>query len=230
MTAPSYVIASTRPWNRDLATRLAARVDARFTLMATTAELTRAALEQIAPRAVFFPHWSHIIPEDIHGAFECIIFHMTDLPFGRGGSPLQNLLARGFDKTKISALRCEKGLDTGPVYLKHDLSLEGSAEEIFLRADRIIEDMIVEMIETQPPAQPQTGEATLFKRRTPDMSNLKDVKTLDEAYDLIRMLDADGYPRAFLDVGPLRLEFSRTTRKAGGLAANVSITAKEIKE
>ena len=63
--------------------------------IAAPAELTRAALEQAKPRYVFFPHWSHIIPEDIHGAFECVIFHMTDLPFGRGGSPLQNLIARG---------------------------------------------------------------------------------------------------------------------------------------
>ena len=29
---------------------------------------------------------------------------MTDLPYGRGGSPLQNLIIRGFESTKISAI------------------------------------------------------------------------------------------------------------------------------
>ena len=111
--------------------------------------------------------------------------------------------------------------------LELDLSLEGSAEEIFLRADRISEDMIVEMIEKDPKPQPQTGEPTVFKRRTPDMSDLKDTATLDDAYDLIRMLDADGYPRAFLDVGPLRIEFSRAARKADGIAADAKITLRE---
>ena len=231
----SYVIASGRPWNRDLPERLRSRLGCRgdhFVPVTAPAELTRASLDRLAaqgkaPRYVFFPHWSHIIPEDIHGAFECVIFHMTDLPFGRGGSPLQNLISRGITRTKISALRCEKGLDTGPIYLKRDLSLEGSAEEIFLRADRIIEDMIVEMIEKEPKPQPQTGEPTLFKRRTPDMSNLKDAVSLDDAYDLIRMLDADGYPRAFLDIGPLRIEFSRAARKADGIAADAKITLRE---
>lgn len=231
MTEPCYVVASSRPWNRGLAERLATRVNARFMPISTPAGLTLAALEQAAPRAVFFPHWSHIIPEDIHQSFACVIFHMTDLPFGRGGSPLQNLIARGCETTKISALRCEKGLDTGPVYLKRDLSLAGSAEEIFLRADKVIEDMIVEMIERQPQPQPQAGTPTVFKRRTPDMSDLKDTQTLDAAYDLIRMMDADGYPRAFLDVGPLRLEFSRAARKTDGIVADVRITAREkVKE
>lgn len=226
----SYIIASGRPWNRDLPERLRSRLGCRgdhFIPVATPAELTRAALDQAKPRYVFFPHWSHIIPEDIHGAFECVIFHMTDLPFGRGGSPLQNLISRGITRTKISALRCEKGLDTGPIYLKRELSLEGSAEEIFLRADRIIEDMIVEMIEKEPQAQPQTGEPTVFKRRTPDMSDLQGTSNLDDAYDLIRMMDADGYPRAFLDVGPLRIEFSRAARKADGIAADAKITLRE---
>ena len=67
----------------------------------------------------------------------------------------------------------------------------------------------------------------MFKRRTPEMSDLRDAASLDDAYDLIRMLDADGYPRAFLDVGPLRIEFSRAARKAGGIAADAKITLRE---
>lgn len=49
-------------------------------------------LHHFKPDKIFIPHWSHIIPSDIYKNYECIVFHMTDLPFGRGGSPLQNLL------------------------------------------------------------------------------------------------------------------------------------------
>ena len=59
--------------------------------------LSLEALRAIDPDFVFFPHWSWLIPEDIHGRFECVIFHMTDVPYGRGGSPLQNLIVRGHD-------------------------------------------------------------------------------------------------------------------------------------
>lgn len=43
---------------------------------------------------------------------------MTDLPYGRGGSPLQNLIVRNHYKTKISEIRVKKEIDSGPIYLK----------------------------------------------------------------------------------------------------------------
>ena len=55
-------------------------------------------INEINPRFIFFAHWSSIIPKSIHEDFECVIFHMTDLPYGRGGSPLQNLIVRGHKK------------------------------------------------------------------------------------------------------------------------------------
>jgi methionyl-tRNA formyltransferase len=148
---------------------------------------------------------------------------MTDVPYGRGGSPLQNLIVRRHDATVISALRCVRELDAGPVYMKRPLGLHGSAEEIFLRADAIIEDMIVAMIRDQPEAVAQTGEVVTFTRRRPDQGDLRDAKSLDAWYDLIRMLDAEGYPHAFLDVGDFRIEFSRVGRRTAGLQADVVI-------
>ena len=47
------------------------------------------------PRYIFFLHWNWIVPETIFTKFECVCFHMTDLPYGRGGSPLQNLILEG---------------------------------------------------------------------------------------------------------------------------------------
>ena len=95
---------------------------------------------------IFIPHWSYIIPSEIYLNYECIVFHMTNLPYGRGGSPLQNLIVRGHTETKISALRVVKELDAGSIYLKRDLSLSGTAEEIYDRANEVIEPMISEII------------------------------------------------------------------------------------
>ena len=46
---------------------------------------------------------------------------------------------------------------------------------------------------------------------------------LDRIADHIRMLDADTYPRAFLDHGPLWLEFSAGRREGGTVRAEVTI-------
>jgi methionyl-tRNA formyltransferase len=217
------VIASGKPWHTSMAASLAHRTGAEFISITRPEELTAGHLATIEPRYVFLPHWSHRIGAEIFEHFECIVFHMTDLPFGRGGSPLQNLIARGFRETRLSAIRCVKELDAGPVYMKRPLSLLGSAEEIFLRARSVIEDMILEILRKRPRPRAQRGTPTVFKRRTPADGNLAAARTLDQAFDLIRMLDAEGYPSAFLNAGPFRIEFTRASRKSGRILADARI-------
>lgn len=220
---PTCVVASSRPWNANMAVNLAERTGCIFEFIADAGGLTIDRLSAVNPQYVFFPHWSHRIGRDIFERFECIIFHMTDLPFGRGGSPLQNLIARGIYHTKISAIRCVEDVDSGPVYMKQPLSLDGSAEEIYTRASHLIEDMIVEILRQRPIPKPQIGEPTFFKRRRPEQSNLMSARSLEQVYDHIRMLDAAGYPRAFLEVGPIRIVFSHALKQANHVAAAVRI-------
>ena len=185
-------------------------------------------LERINPRFIFIPHWSHIIPEKIYNRWECIVFHMTDLPYGRGGSPLQNLIVRGLKTTKITAFKVEKGIDTGAIYLKRDLELSGTASEILARKALIIEEMIEAIIRDLPKPIPQKGMVTEFKRRKPFQSDLSELKELKTIYDYIRMLDADGYPKAFLETAKFRFEFeSASFDSENKLKANVTIVKKQ---
>ena len=165
MRKPVLVIATIRPWNIKAAERFMRQNFLwNIHLVAKKSELTTPLLERLHPDYVFFPHWSWIIPEEIYTHWECVVFHMTDLPFGRGGSPLQNLLSRGIHKTKISALRVTEGIDDGPVYLKRNLDLsKGSAGEIYREASRIIfDEMIPYIIEKRPVVVPQKGESVYF--------------------------------------------------------------------
>ena len=152
---------------------------------------------------------------------------MTDLPFGRGGSPLQNLIVRGVYETKLSAIVCTSELDAGDVYLKRSLSLHGNAEEIYLRAAALTRDMMIEIVQTQPSPIPQTGNPVVFRRRTPEEGNIGACEELSEVFDYIRMLDAEGYPPAFLEIGRLRLEFTRAALRNGRIEANVVIRMSE---
>jgi len=184
-------------------------------------------LESIQPDFVFFPHWSYIIPKNIYENYNCVVFHMTDLPFGRGGSPLQNLISRKIYETKISAIKVVKELDAGPVYLKKDFCLYGNAEEIYLRAGDLIIHMIDEIIKTRPMPVEQQGLPVAFKRRTPDMSAVDKIETIVELFDYIRMLDAESYPRAFIENDNFRFEFSRASLKSNNtIIADVRISKK----
>lgn len=171
-------------------------------------DLTLKMLDQIKPAFVFFPHWSWLIPEDVYSNFDCVIFHMTDLPFGRGGSPLQNLIVRGHQGTMLSALKCTKELDAGPVYMKRPLSLDGTAEEILQRASVLTEKMIMDIVGKRPVPLPQKGDIVEFKRRRPEDGDIAPLAELTQIYDYIRMLDARGYPPAFLKTEHFHFEFS----------------------
>ncbi|SIO49119.1 formyltransferase family protein [Chitinophaga niabensis] len=192
----------------------------------TKEELDPEWLKEMRPDYIFFLHWSDIIPAPVYTQFNCIVFHMTDLPYGRGGSPLQNLIVRGHDKTMLSAIKVEKGLDTGAVYLKKELSLLGTAEEIFIRASALMKEMIIKIVnDTLQPAA-QTGEPVIFKRRKPEESNMATLTQLQEMFDHIRMLDAEGYPHAFIENEQFRFEFSRASLKKDSIIADVRIIKK----
>lgn len=224
------VIAASRLWDEGLPGRLTEATGQEFVLIKEKAGLTAKLLREIGPKYVFFPHWSYIIPSEIYENFECVIFHMTDVPFGRGGSPLQNLISRGIYETKVSALRCAKGIDAGPVYMKAPLSLYGTAEEIYMRASKVVEDMIISILKDRPAPVPQQGEAVSFERRRPEDGDVARLSELEKVFDHIRMLDAEGYPRAFLQTEHLRLEFERASLKKGVLRADVKITKKADNE
>lgn len=218
-----HVIAASRQGYAHLPEELKRVTGEEFVLIDKRADFTLERLESLQPEYVFLPHWSYLIPREIHERFECVIFHMTDLPFGRGGSPLQNLISRGIYQTQLSALRCVEELDAGPIYLKRPLSLHGNADEIFLRGAALVKEMIITMLRERPVPQPQQGEVVTFSRRRPEQSDISELCSLEQIYDYIRMLDADGYPCAYVDVGRFRFEFSRAALTQGEVVADVRI-------
>jgi methionyl-tRNA formyltransferase len=151
---------------------------------------------------------------------------MTDVPYGRGGSPLQNLIARGYKTTKLTALRMEEALDAGPVYAKRELSLLGQAEEIYIAAGKISLEMARWIAETEPEPKPQQGEPVVFRRRKPEQSRLPETGDISHLHDHIRMLDAPGYPLAFVEYGDFRMEFFHAALENGEVRASVVIRGK----
>lgn len=224
MKTKRYLVATIRPWNVRAYHEIISRFPGEWRLVTDVGELTPEGVKTYGPRYIFFPHWSTRVPKEILTLAECVCFHETDVPYGRGGSPIQNLIARGHRETVISALRMVEELDAGPVYLKRPLSLEGRAQEIFERASLIVAEMIMEIVTTEPKPKPQMGEAVVFRRRRPDQSRIpENLAELEALYDHVRMLDADEYPRAVLEQGGFRFEFSVPVMKGNEMEAVVKI-------
>jgi methionyl-tRNA formyltransferase len=227
VTQPSkrYIVAGCKSWHRRLFDEILSKLAGDWHYVGGREDLSLADVRDLRPRYVFFLHWSWKVPPEVLEEAECVCFHMTDVPYGRGGSPLQNLIARGHRDTKLTALRMTSELDAGPIYLKRNLSLEGGAEEIYLRASTLSADMVKQIVRDEIQPAPQTGEPVIFKRRKPEESQIANLDSLERLHDLIRMLDAEGYPRAFLSHAGYRFEFSRSALYDGRIVADVCITA-----
>jgi methionyl-tRNA formyltransferase len=224
-----YLVIGSKSWNRRVFYQVINHLPGNWIWIESSEKLSTDEVQSLNPRYIFFLHWSWKVPDELINNFECICFHMADVPYGRGGSPLQNLIVRGHQTTKLTALRMTHEFDAGPIYLKEDLSLLGNAEEIYIRATQLSAKMIERIINEQPKPVPQTGEVTVFKRRKPKESEIAQVDSLQKLYDFIRMLDAEGYPKAFLQHEGFRYEFSRIALYDGRLVADVCITPLEEK-
>ena len=214
----SIVIATIKEWNIENYFKLKEKYghEFNFHLISNSEALTEEFIQKINPNYIFFLHWSWIIPKNIYNNFNCVLFHMTDLPYGRGGSPLQNLIMNKVYKTKISAIKVSENIDSGDIYLKESLDIStGSAQNIFKRSSQItFEKMIPEFLSSKLSAKEQSGEIVTFKRRTPEQSSIKTVKdlSLNSLYDFIRMLDGEGYPKAYIEIENIKIEFSQVDK------------------
>lgn len=169
-------------------------------------------INKFKPDYIFFPHWSDKIPTNIYSQFECIVFHPTDLPCGRGGTPIQNLILRHVYDTKVSAISVTDVFDAGDIYNKISINIKHGTVESILRkiSDIVFGTMIPHIINNQQIPTPQVGKVTTFKRRTKTQSDM--MNTDVDLYDFIRMLDGEGYPPAFIIIGNQKIEFTNVQK------------------
>jgi methionyl-tRNA formyltransferase len=175
---------------------------------------------------IFFPHWSLYIGTGIREAAKCVIFHTASLPDYRGSSSIQHQILDGVEESEICALSPKAEFDTGPIYMRRPIKLKDrKADDIFWDFAYQTHDMMDEIIKTNPEPKRQVGKGSSRKRRTPEQSRLPWTGDLTLMYNHIRAMDAEGYPKAFLELGDFRLEFEEGYPiSKGTVTAHVRIT------
>ena len=196
----------------------------KFFIIKTKNELNYKFLKKNKIKYIFFPHWSYKIPNIICENFECIIFHTGNLPKHRGGSPIQNLIMRGFKYSYVNALKAEKKLDAGPIYIKKKISLAGSLDEIFFRISKKILIIINYIVQKNPKPKKQIGRITYFKRldRNNSVIDTK-ISSIEKLYDKIRMLDGKNYHNANFNINNFNLSFNKALKLNNKIYVNCVI-------
>lgn len=170
-------------------------------------ELSLSKLNQIKPDYIFIPHWNWKIPKNIFQKFNCIGFHTSPLPYGRGGSPIQNLILEEYKKSPVCAFKVTENFDEGDIYITKMINLNGSLFDIFERINEKVNYMIEFIIKNNPKPKKQKGKIKYFKRLNANHNNISNFNDLTKIYDVIRMVDGPGYSPSFIKFKNIKIEF-----------------------
>jgi methionyl-tRNA formyltransferase len=104
-------------------------------------------------------------------ALGCVNVHASLLPRWRGAAPIQRAILAGDERTGVSIMRMEAGLDTGPVYLTRSTPI-GPGESAGALHDRLAALGAEALMAALPgiadgslPARPQDGSRATYAKR-----------------------------------------------------------------
>jgi methionyl-tRNA formyltransferase len=128
-----------------------------------------------------------------------IVVHPSDLPKGKGWSPLAWQVIEGKGTIPITLFEASKEIDAGDIYTQDVISLDGTElnEDIKKKQGLKTIEMISKYIQKPNKGIKQNGEATFYKKRMPSDSELNINKSISEQFNLLRVVDNERYPAFF---------------------------------
>ena len=206
-------------WSNILYEQLKADKDVEWTRLSETYEV----ITEVNPDWVFFFHWSDIVPKEIYEQYRCVVIHTSNLPDGKGGSPLQNQISDGIMKSRINALAMVEELDSGPIYCSEEITLQGNIFDVWVCIANVAKSLIQKCISEDISPVDQYEGGKKYKRRRDNILPTGSEKELYDLYRFIQMLDGEGYPNANLKVGDFVFSFSRAKHYDQELLCDVRI-------
>jgi len=135
-----------------------------------------------------------------------IVIHASALPKGKGWAPMFWQILEGKNKIPFSMFEASIGVDDGDIYMQKNLQLIGYELNSQLRDKQatFTIDMCLEFIkdyEIYKIPKKQSGEESFYLKRGAEDSELDITKSIDEQFNLLRIVDNEVYPAFFYKNG-----------------------------
>ncbi len=141
-------------------------------------------------------------PEKLHFNRHNIVVHASDLPNGKGFSPLQWQILEGKNEIPLTLFEAIQEIDAGPYYIKSSIKCDGTELLEELRHKMAVEiiEMCVNFIVNFKKYKPiiQIGEESFYKRRKVKDDEIDINKTIKEQFNHLRIADNENYPLYFI--------------------------------
>ena len=129
--------------------------------------------------------------------------HASDLPAGKGWSPLTWQILEGKDQIPVSLFEANDSVDSGPIYAQRHINFEGYELIDDLRKNlaetthELCSWFVAEFPRSSNESKIQKGAESFYSRRGPKDSQLDVDKTIAEQFNLLRIVDNQAYPAFF---------------------------------
>lgn len=145
---------------------------------------------------------TEIIGIDVLNLYDsALVIHASDLPSGRGWSPLTWQILEGKREIVLSMFEAAEIVDSGDIWKKSVIGIpENSLFEEIVKTSALgtleLMDFAVENY-SNVTAKAQVGEPTYYRRRILQDSKVSHNQTIEEIFDLVRVCDPVRYPAHF---------------------------------
>ena len=130
-----------------------------------------------------------------------LVIHESDLPKGKGFSPIQWQLLEGKSNINICLIEAKEKVDSGDIFLKKSINFNGTELYDEIREKQAIAsfEIIKEFLKKYPFLKPkkQVGEESIYLKRTKNDSELNIQKSIEENFNLLRIGNNEEWPSFF---------------------------------
>lgn len=134
-----------------------------------------------------------------------LVVHESDLPNGRGFSPIQWQLLEGKSEIIISLIEVTEDLDRGDIFIQSKMRFNGTElyEEIRNKQAKATKKIINNFLNKFPKftKKKQYGKGSIYPKRKPYNSQLNFKKSIEENFNLLRIGNNDSWPSFFIHKG-----------------------------
>jgi len=130
-----------------------------------------------------------------------LVIHESNLPKGRGWSPVSWQVIEGKNKIPIVLFEAQEEVDSGPIYMKEYIELDGTEllPEIKQKQGKKTVELIHKFLEKWPNVKgtPQIGKSSFYPKRTLEDDFLNIEKSIIDNFNHLRVVDNEKFPAWF---------------------------------
>lgn len=131
-----------------------------------------------------------------------LVVHESDLPEGKGWSPLTWQVIEGKKNIPITLFEANSLIDSGNIYEKINIKTSGYEliDELRFLQFEATTKLILNFIEKYPniKGEKQKGKESFYCKRTKNSSELNILESIKDQFNLLRVCDNERYPAFFI--------------------------------